>query len=69
MLCSKLLVAYVPYLNNLVYFHQRGIVITSFVAGVWLFADFFGTALTVLLILVVAFGLHVQIQHTQHSIL
>jgi hypothetical protein len=69
MLCSKLLVAHVPHPNNLVYFHQRGIVNTLFVAGVCLFADFFLYSLTMLLIVVVALGLHVQIQHTQHSII
>jgi hypothetical protein len=38
-------------------------------AGVCLFADFFCTALTVLVIVVVALGLHVQIQKTQPSII
>ena len=50
-------------------YYQRGIVNTSFVYGVCLFTDFLCTALTVLLIVVVALGLHVQIQHTQHSLI
>jgi hypothetical protein len=33
------------------------------------FAEFFCTALIALLIVVVALGLHAQIQHTQHSII
>jgi hypothetical protein len=41
MLYSKLLVAHVPHPNNVVYFHQRVIVNTSFVAGVWMLAYFF----------------------------
>ena len=37
MLCSQLLVAHVPLPNNFVYFQHRGIVNTSFMAGVCLF--------------------------------
>ena len=37
MLCSKLFVAHVPHPNNLVYFNQRVIVNTLFMAGVCLF--------------------------------
>ena len=43
MLCNNLLVAHVPHPNNLVYYHKHGIVNTSFVAGVCLFANFFCT--------------------------
>ena len=61
--------SHVPHPNNLVYFHQSSIVNTSFVAGVCLFAKVFCIALTVLLIVVVAFGLYVQIQNTPHTII
>jgi hypothetical protein len=51
-------------------YYPRGIVNTSFVAGVCLLADFiFCTALTLLLIVVVELGLLMQIQHTQLSII
>ena len=52
-------------------YYQCSIVNTSFVAGVCLFAFilFFCAALTVLLRVVVAFGLHMQIQNTQHSVI
>jgi hypothetical protein len=50
-------------------YYQRGIVNTSFVYGVCSFTDFLCTSLTVLLIVVVVLGLHVQIQHTHHSLI
>ena len=53
--------------EQIMLYYQRGIVNASFVA-VFACLQTFCTALTVLLIVVVALGLHVQIQNTQHSI-
>jgi hypothetical protein len=47
-------------------YYQSGIVNTSFVDDV---CRIFCTALTVLLIVVVVLGLHVEIQNTHHSII
>ena len=69
MLCSKLLVAHVPHPNDFVYFHQRGIVNTLFGARCVLVCRPFLYRFESATDRRGGVGLHVKIQHTQHSII